>query len=51
MALSYQPSPKRKTDYDLIAVKKGSFWINIDSQVPNTLVNEALKNGQIVLMV
>jgi len=49
VALSYQPSPKRKTDYDLIAVKKGSFWINIDSQVPNTLVNEALKNGQIVL--
>lgn len=49
VALSYQPSPKRKTDYDLIAVKKGSIWINIDSQVPNTLVNEALKNGQIVL--
>ena len=48
VALSYQPSPKRKTDYDLIAVKR-FFWINIDSQVPNTLVNEALKNGQIVL--
>ena len=42
VALSYQPSPKRKTDYDLIAVKR-FFWINIDSQVPNTLVNEALK--------
>ena len=41
---------KRKTDYDLIAVKR-FFWINIDSQVPNTLVNEALKMVKLCFLV
>lgn len=52
VALSYQPSPKRKTDYDLIAVKKGAdpgFWINIDSQVPNALAADGIRSGQILL--
>ncbi|MGX7413900.1 DNA/RNA nuclease SfsA [Enterococcus caccae] len=49
VALSYQPSPKRKTDYDLIAVKKGEEWFNIDSQVPNALAAQALLNGTIRL--
>lgn len=49
VALSYQPSPKRKTDYDLIAVKKGEAWFNIDSQVPNALASQALLDGTIVL--
>ncbi|MHC5372646.1 DNA/RNA nuclease SfsA [Enterococcus sp. LJL120] len=49
VAISYQDSPARKTKYDLIAVKKADFWINIDSQLPNKLVAEGLKNGQIHL--
>ena len=49
VALSYRPSPKRKTDYDLIAVKKGSQWFNIDSQIPNALAAEALLAGDIIL--
>ncbi|MBM7688927.1 sugar fermentation stimulation protein A [Enterococcus ureilyticus] len=49
VALSYQPSPKRKTDYDLIAVKKKDAWFNIDSQVPNALAAQALVDGTIVL--
>ncbi|MHC5226744.1 DNA/RNA nuclease SfsA [Enterococcus sp. LJL99] len=49
VALSYQPSSKRKTDYDLIAVKKGNQWINIDSQVPNALAAQALLDGTICL--
>lgn len=49
VALSYQPSPKRKTDYDLIAVKKGDAWFNIDSQVTNTLASQAIADGTIVL--
>ena len=40
----------KKTDYDLIAVKR-FFWINIDSQVPNTLVNEALKMVKLCFLV
>jgi sugar fermentation stimulation protein A len=49
VALSYQPSPKRKTAYDLIAVKKAENWINIDSQVPNALASQAILAGDIVL--
>lgn len=49
VALSYQASATRKTDYDLIAVKKGAKWINIDSQVPNLLTYEGIRNGQISL--
>ncbi len=49
VALNYVPSPKRKTDYDLIAVKKGNMWINIDSQIPNDLAAEGLLQKKIVL--
>ncbi len=37
--------PKRKTQYDLIAVKKGSRLINMDSQAPNKAVGEWLAAG------
>lgn len=49
VALSYQPSPKRKTSYDLIAVKKAEQWINIDSQIPNYLAEQAILNQTICL--
>lgn len=49
VALSHQPSPKRKTAYDLIAVKKKAAWINIDSQVPNVLAEQGILNGTIHL--
>ncbi|MGH4118926.1 DNA/RNA nuclease SfsA [Clostridium sp.] len=40
-------NPSRKTLYDLIAVYKNSKIINIDSQIPNKVVDEALKNRKI----
>ncbi|ASW44129.1 DNA/RNA nuclease SfsA [Clostridium isatidis] len=40
-------NPTRKTKYDLIAAMKGKMLINIDSQIPNKVVNEALINGKI----
>ena len=41
--LERQERPKRKTDYDLIAVRKyNGRLINIDSQAPNKLVREWL---------
>lgn len=40
-------NPNRKTRYSLIAVWKGDMLINMDSQVPNTVVYEALKEGKI----
>lgn len=36
----------RKTKYDLIAVKKGDRLINMDSQVPNKVFGEWVKNGK-----
>ncbi|MGX7419708.1 DNA/RNA nuclease SfsA [Carnobacterium gallinarum] len=47
--LNHVPSATRKTDYDLIAVKKGDLLINIDSQVPNEVAVEGLRNGKIKL--
>jgi sugar fermentation stimulation protein A len=38
---------KRKTRYSLIAVYKGDRLVNIDSQVPNQVVLEALNQGAI----
>lgn len=40
-------NPGRKTPYDLIAAYKGNTLINIDSQVPNKVVEEALRNRKI----
>lgn len=37
-------NPTRKTKYDLIAVYKSGKLINIDSQIPNKVVKEALEN-------
>lgn len=47
--LEYAPSPKRKTDYSLIAVEKDSYLINMDSQAPNYVTLEGLQNNVIQL--
>lgn len=38
-------NPARKTRYDLIAVRKGSLLINMDSQAPNTAAAQWLRGG------
>ncbi len=38
-------NPARKTQYDLIAVQKGSRLINMDSQAPNKAAQEWLSSG------
>lgn len=40
-------NPSRKTAYSLVAVDKGSLLINMDSQAPNQVVEEALRQGWI----
>lgn len=40
-------NPTRKTKYDLVAALKGEKLISIDSQIPNKVVDEALKMGKI----
>lgn len=42
-------STTRKTNYSLIAVRKGDRLINIDSQAPNKAFHEALRSGVISL--
>lgn len=45
--LREENNPNRKTKYDLIAAYKGDMLINIDSQIPNKVVNEALLNKKV----
>lgn len=47
--LDEQDLPTRKTKYDLIGVYKGDRLINMDSQAPNVVVQEALEKGLINL--
>lgn len=42
-------NPNRKTKYSLIAVQKGDLLINMDSQAPNSVVEEALRSGKVPL--
>ncbi|MDO4535873.1 MAG: DNA/RNA nuclease SfsA [Clostridium perfringens] len=45
--LREENNPKRKTKYSLVSVYKNEELINIDSQAPNKIVEEALLNGDI----
>jgi len=45
--LAESPNPNRKTRYSLIAVYKNQVLVNIDSQVPNTVIWDALKDNKI----
>lgn len=47
--LEESDNPNRKTKYSLISVQKDSRLINLDYQVPNKVVYEALGNKNILL--
>ena len=47
--LTYNDNPNRKTSYTLIGVMKDDRLINIDSQAPNQVVEEALLKNKIDL--
>ena len=47
--LTYNDNPNRRTSYTLIGVVKGDRLINIDSQAPNQVVEEALLKNKIDL--
>lgn len=38
-----EKAPHRKTDYDMVAVKKDGIWVSCDSRIPNKLVKKALE--------
>lgn len=40
-------NPERKTQWDLISVKKGRRMVNMDSQIPNKVVEEWLRAGNL----
>ena len=41
----FDPNPMRKTQYDLITVRKGDRLINMDSQAPNAAAKQWLLSG------
>lgn len=46
--LEKSDNPDRKTAYDLVSAEKGHRIINIDSQLPNHLVEEWLHNQDVI---
>ena len=45
--LEVSDNPKRKTKYDLVAVRKQELgWVNMDSQSPNKVVGEWLSKQE-----
>lgn len=46
--LEKSDNPNRKTQFDLIVVEKGNKLINMDSQIPNKVIEEWLKKGNLV---
>lgn len=42
-------NPARKTALDLIAVQKGDLLINMDSQIPNRVAEEWIRNGHFAI--
>lgn len=47
VSLESADNPARKTRHSLIAVRKDGGWVNIDSQVPNRVVEDALRQGAV----
>ena len=45
--LQKSDNPERKTQWDLIGVKKGRRMINMDSQIPNRVVEEWIREGNL----
>lgn len=45
--LQYVDKESRKTKYSLISILKGDNLFNIDSQVPNRVIEDALRNNKI----
>ena len=45
--LEKSDNPNRKTKYDLVKVMKGSRLVNMDSQAPNKVVGEWLREKQL----
>ena len=45
--LEKSDNPNRKTKYDLVKVVKGNCLVNMDSQAPNQVVGEWLREKQL----
>ncbi len=46
--LSRHNNPKRKLKYGLEMTSNGNTWIGINTQLPNILVRDSIKNGEIL---
>ena len=49
--LTYNPGPKRKTDYSLVLVRHGKIWVSVYPVFANKLVKKELTNGKLSCLV
>lgn len=49
LLLRHTPSPGRKTSWEAALVRAGDIWVSIDSQLPNRLAFEGVRDGAIPL--
>jgi sugar fermentation stimulation protein A len=45
--LSHHDNPKRKLKYGLEMISNGDTWIGVNTHLPNNLVRDSIKNGEI----
>ena len=49
LLVAHTPAPGRKTDWEAVLVKAGETWVSVNSQLPNRLAFEAVRDGTIPL--
>ena len=49
LLLRHTPAPGRKTQWEAVLVKAGEHWVSLDSQLPNRLAYEGVRDGVIAL--
>ena len=45
--LTYNPGPKRKTDYSLVLVRHGTIWVSVYPVFANKVVDKELAEGNL----
>lgn len=49
LLLRHTPAPGRKTQWEAVLVRFGAQWVSLDSQLPNRLAAQGLRDGVILL--
>ena len=49
LLLRHTPGPGRKTSWEAVLVKAGTQWVSLNSQLPNRLAAQGVRDGMILL--